>query len=305
MLLYIEENFTMTVQNVVTAEQLFELLRYKLVDPENDVALEVKEYLQSQNHKSNKTASESTNSDLLNFYSSSEEFYIGNLGVHLKHHHMLNRSALLISAAVTYGAKTYADWGAGAGRDCIIMARYGLKVTHFDVLGEGTELARWRYEQRGLSVIIADAMNPPDETYDLISSFDCLEHVEDPVWHLAQLLNHLNPGGILCLAGDFYNFHLTGASSQTAACDGHLPKNFVYGGIMHVALERLGWKKLFGNTTPWLETATAYPTLWQKPTEASKLNVTKTLYKEIYELLLTFRKYYDEEIARAQQALRD
>jgi SAM-dependent methyltransferase len=151
----------------------------------------------------------------------------------------------------------------------------------------------WRYAQRRLQVQIADALNPPNETFDIISNFDCMEHLEDPIGVLEQILQRLNPGGVLVLAVDFYNFDLSHPGP-------HLPKNFVYGGILQMALETIGLKKMYGQATPWIETATAALTVWQKPDDfnISETILTPNLRQLTHKLLSTFRGFYDEEIAR-------
>jgi SAM-dependent methyltransferase len=276
----------------ITREEVLELIRYRLSDPQKDVELEATDYLEAfPSAKSTEMQATVFPDAPVEFYASSKDFFLDLLGMHLKLPHLLERSAMLVSLAIQTGASTFADWGGGSGRDCIVMARTGLQATHLDVQGEGTRLAAWRYEKRGLSVKVADALNPPAEFYDLISNFDCLEHVEDPVTVVAQILSRLKGGGFLVLAGDFYNFDLEKAGP-------HLPKNFVYGGILQMAMQKIGIKKLNGLATPWCETALAVPVVWQKPADVSSEFLEKALRQGMLDLLSRFARFYEGEIAR-------
>ncbi len=280
----------------INQEETFNLIRYRLPDPQADVELEVKDYLAF--HESSKEVKFDTFRDRpTEFYAQSKAFFVELLGEHLKLRHLLFRTGLLVGLAKQIQATTYADWGAGSGRDCIAMARSGLQVTHYDILGEGTRLAAWRYQVRGLNVQIADATNPPEAQYHMISNFDCLEHVEDPVWVLGQIISRLKPGGFLFLAVDFYNFDLN-------ATGPHLPKNFVYGGILQMVLEKLGFQKIYGADNVWKDTALAYLMVWQKPVHWDKDRLLlRTLYKETYELLSRFRGFYEQEMSQIDKKL--
>ncbi|MFQ5828944.1 MAG: class I SAM-dependent methyltransferase [Candidatus Methylomirabilia bacterium] len=233
------------------------------------------------------------------FYANSRQFFQDLMGAHLRLRHLPTRTAVLVALARRVDARSFADWGAGVGRDCIAMARSGLLVTHVDVLGEGTVLAGWRYSQRGLAVAIADALNPTGDRFDIISNFDCMEHLEDPIAVLGQIVSRLNPAGLLVLAVDFYNFDL-------AQPGPHLPKNFVYGGLMQMALDTIGMRKIAGRPSPWFETAGAETTVWQKPAdlELSEAVLTRRLREQTLKFLYTFREFYDEEIARTKNQLR-
>jgi 2-polyprenyl-3-methyl-5-hydroxy-6-metoxy-1,4-benzoquinol methylase len=289
------------VLEMLTSEEILNLLRYRLNDSQADVELEAQDYLASQhNGQDLRTESQfaSFHDRPTDFYSNAIKFYVDLMGVHLGLPQLLKGTALLIRLAEMVGAKTFADWGAGAGRDCIAMARIGLDVTHVDVLGEGTELARWRYSQRGLPVKIADALDPPKSRFDIVSSFNCMEHLEDPVGVLGQMLSRLNPSGLLVLAVDFYNFDLDQPGP-------HLPKNFAYGGIMQMALRAVGMHKVWGQANPWIETAMVFATVWQKPIDLDVPEVVMAirLRRETLKLLHTFRGFYDQEITRVEGAL--
>lgn len=289
-----------------TSEQVLGLLRYALPDPQADVALEAQDYVGYQRNlralpnSAERSVAEQTfdrfQDDPTSFYAQSQAFYLRNLSSHIRLPHLLARTSLLVTVAKLHSLQSYADWAAGSGRDCIAMARVGLDVTHLDVVGEGTDLARWRYAQRDLPITIADAEHPPESAYDLVSNFDCLEHLEDPVGVLGTIVGHVRPGGFLALAVDFYNFDLVEPGP-------HLPKNFVYGGILQLALEDLGMEGLNRRGTIWQETANAVLTIWRRPETLvlSETEITTRLRERTLHFLRHFRGFYDQEIARCEQ----
>ncbi|MDD5434204.1 MAG: class I SAM-dependent methyltransferase [Nitrospira sp.] len=282
-------------------EEILNLLRYRLKDPLADVESEANDYFASR-QLGNSLPTESQfatfQDNPAGFYASSHKFFLDLISTHLNIPHLLRRTCFLVGVARVTGARTYADWGAGAGRDCIAMSRSGLMVTHIDVVGEGTALAQWRYAQRGLRVNIGDAQNLTPEKYDIISNFDCMEHLKDPIGVLGQILSHLNPGGLLVLAVDFYNFDLNQPGP-------HLPKNFVYGGIIQLVLEAVGMQKVYGHANPWMETANAKMSMWQKTAdlEVPENLITTRLRQETCKLFYTFRGFYDGEIVRMEEKL--
>jgi len=273
--------------------ELLAYLRYRVADPGADVQLEVSEYLATR------TPTEAprywtAHTTPTEFYANARAFYVGMLDGHLRMPHLLGRTGLLVAVARACGFRSFADWGAGCGRDGIVMARIGCRTVHLDVPGEGTELAAWRYRQRGLPVIVGDVGNPPDETFELVSSFDCLEHVEDPVAVLARIVASVRPGGMLVLAADLYNFDLERPGP-------HLAKNAVYAGVIQLAMERLGLVKCaLGNGNHWFDCASADAVIWHRPLGArwAGSEVHDRLREETRKLLERFRSFYDIEISR-------
>ena len=284
-------------------EEVLALLRYQLSDPQADVELEIGDYLDYRRRLPEPSRADvpSAGSDSAAAvdaptFTDYADPNVRNLSSHLRLPHLLSRTALLIEIARSSGARTYADWGAGAGRDCIALARSGLDVTHFDVAGEATDLARWRYAQRGLNVTILDVLQPPPGAFHLVSNFDCLEHLEDPVTTLGSIIGHVSPGGHLAIAVDFYNFDLADPGP-------HLAKNFVYGGILQLAMEAVGMERILRGTNVWVETAAATVMVWRRPARllTPEAEITAQLRAKTTELLRQFRGFYDQEIARCER----
>lgn len=101
------------------------------------------------------------------------------------------------------GLRRYLDYGAGTGSGAMFFARAGIETTLADISGRMLDFARWRFERRGLTATYVDIKQEPlpRETFDLITCFHVLQHLEDPVAKVRELRNALRPGGILIVNG--------------------------------------------------------------------------------------------------------
>jgi SAM-dependent methyltransferase len=93
------------------------------------------------------------------------------------------------------------DFGCGAGEGTASMARHAGSILGVDVADDAVRYAQEhnagpniRYET------IRDAVARPDASFDVVCSFQVLEHVEDPDAYLAEARRLLRPGGRLLLA---------------------------------------------------------------------------------------------------------
>lgn len=90
------------------------------------------------------------------------------------------------------------DVGCAAGRKAAVMRDMGLRVVGLEPYEEGCRLA---WESHGLEVTCAylqDADLPP-ESFDAVTFFDVIEHVNDPVGDLRAAYGLLKPGGTVYL----------------------------------------------------------------------------------------------------------
>jgi 2-polyprenyl-3-methyl-5-hydroxy-6-metoxy-1,4-benzoquinol methylase len=96
------------------------------------------------------------------------------------------------------------DAACGEGYGAALLAREGAQVTAVDVSAEALEHARTRYgEIPGLSFVeadVADLAQMPDASFDLIVSFETLEHLEAQDAMLAGFRRLLAPGGLLLIS---------------------------------------------------------------------------------------------------------
>jgi 2-polyprenyl-3-methyl-5-hydroxy-6-metoxy-1,4-benzoquinol methylase len=115
------------------------------------------------------------------------------------------------------------DYGSGVGTVGLRLAELGYEVTLADVPGSTFEFARERLRRHGsrfeILEIHDDVPSLPVQAWDLIVSFDVLEHVVAPKDVTKALVGALAPGGGAALVASFggadaYPLHLTAGVAQ-------------------------------------------------------------------------------------------
>lgn len=98
--------------------------------------------------------------------------------------------------------KAAADVGCGAGLLCEPLVRLGAEVVGIDAAPENIAAARLHAEGQGLAIDYRtgsiDVLGATP--FDLITSLEVIEHVEDPAAFVAGLALALAPGGLLILS---------------------------------------------------------------------------------------------------------
>ena len=79
------------------------------------------------------------------------------------------------------------DYGCGIGSDGLTLLEAGYAVEFADFDNPSAEYLRWRLDRRGLSSRVHDLDAGIPGGYDLVFSFDVIEHVPDPVAMLDEL----------------------------------------------------------------------------------------------------------------------
>lgn len=99
--------------------------------------------------------------------------------------------------AAKRGAKRILDFGSGVGSGTILFTKAGCQVDYADIATPLLDLVAYRLKVRGLDAkqINLKTQTPEVGKYDLICSYDVLEHVPDPAAELAKLRSYLRPGG--------------------------------------------------------------------------------------------------------------
>ena len=99
----------------------------------------------------------------------------------------------------------FLDFGSGIGSNAMTFGLAGFTVTLADVADPLRNFAKWRLEKRGLRVRAIDLKHDglPEGRFDVITCFDVLEHVPDPVETLRQIRSALKPGGYLFVHAPF------------------------------------------------------------------------------------------------------
>ncbi|HYZ47526.1 MAG TPA: bifunctional 2-polyprenyl-6-hydroxyphenol methylase/3-demethylubiquinol 3-O-methyltransferase UbiG [Sphingomonas sp.] len=98
--------------------------------------------------------------------------------------------------------KRAADMGCGAGLLCEPLARLGAEVVGIDAAPENIAAARLHAEGQGLAIDYRvgsiEALGPVP--FDVITSLEVVEHVEDPAAFVRGLADALTSGGLLILS---------------------------------------------------------------------------------------------------------
>lgn len=135
--------------------------------------------------------------------------------------------------------------GDGTGNDSLYMASHGFKVDYFDVPGSKTyEFAMKRFDTYGfrdrLIRPLQDYRSCLNRYYDVILSFEVLEHLPEPLETLRDISSMLKTGGIALITEDFGN--------MSAQFPTHLKTNKKYYGktasIFLAKKMRLSWYNL-------------------------------------------------------------
>lgn len=94
-------------------------------------------------------------------------------------------------------AKKILDVGCGTGYNVRLLERYGT-VCGIDASAEALDFCRARGIQN-VSLHGADALPFPSQTFDLLTAFDVIEHIEDDRGALLEFSRVLKPGGWLLI----------------------------------------------------------------------------------------------------------
>lgn len=106
------------------------------------------------------------------------------------------------------GYRRVYDFGCGVGTDALFLVTHGYKVTLVDVDGPTWRFAQHRFARRGLKakfVASSAALPTPDGPYDIVVSFDVLEHVPDPLAVARRLVSELRDSGVFVHEATFHD----------------------------------------------------------------------------------------------------
>ena len=98
--------------------------------------------------------------------------------------------------------KEVLDAACGAGYGSALLASRARRVVGVDVSDEAVAYARARYSAENVEFATADvtALPFPDAAFDVVVSFETVEHVEDPNAFLAEVARVLRPDGVLVVS---------------------------------------------------------------------------------------------------------
>jgi ubiquinone/menaquinone biosynthesis C-methylase UbiE len=99
--------------------------------------------------------------------------------------------------------------GVGLGTDHLQFARSGARMSGVDLTPRCVEMTRRRLEQEGLtsdlSIMDAERLEFPDNSFDAVYSFGVLHHTSSPELAFREIRRVLRPGGIFL--GGLYSKH--------------------------------------------------------------------------------------------------
>jgi len=142
----------------------------------------------------------SPESDVLEFYRTTKSYLFDLTTFNAEYPHTETLDAM-IRMAKKQGLTKFLDFGSGIGSVGLFFALNGMDVTLADVSEPLLDYAAWRFHVRGLKVKLINLNREqlPKETYDLVTTFDVLEHLSNPAGTLHVLAGSLRVGGLLAL----------------------------------------------------------------------------------------------------------
>ena len=152
-----------------------------------------------------RTVTEPSNPEqLTRFYNESQAELFEQIAWHSSEpiHH---RSLVCAELAATRPGREFMDFGSGIGSNALIFGLAGFRVTLADIADPLRNFAKWRLERRGLPVRALDLKRQAIEQnrYNVITCFDVLEHVPDPLEAVKRMRDALRPGGTYFLYAPF------------------------------------------------------------------------------------------------------
>jgi SAM-dependent methyltransferase len=100
-------------------------------------------------------------------------------------------------AAMYTAEKDVLDLGCNTGYGSRIIKASGARVTGVDVSPEAIDIARKKYGPSGIEFLCVDGRGMPfaDRSFDVITSFQVIEHIIDLAQFIAEIKRVLRPGG--------------------------------------------------------------------------------------------------------------
>ena len=152
-----------------------------------------------------RTVTEPSNPEqLTRFYNESQAELFEQIAWHASEpiHH---RSLVCADLAAARPGREFLDYGSGIGSNALVFGLAGFRVTLADIADPLRNFAKWRLERRGVTVRGLDLKREGLERnrYDVITCFDVLEHVPDPLGAVKRMRDTLRPGGTYFLYAPF------------------------------------------------------------------------------------------------------
>ena len=96
--------------------------------------------------------------------------------------------------------KRVLDSGCGVGNGSFLLSAVAAQVTAIDAGNDAIAFAKKYYANTNLTFLVHDVLKPLSSQFDLIASFDVIEHVSHPDRYLQTLARELAPKGTLVIS---------------------------------------------------------------------------------------------------------
>jgi len=116
--------------------------------------------------------------------------------------HAASHMARYAFAAKYVAGKSVCDVACGAGYGSNYLAQTAKSVTAIDISTDAIDWARKYFNKDNMKFFAADAAKPwpLEDKFDVITSFESMEHVESPQAFLENVYNHLSLDGLFILS---------------------------------------------------------------------------------------------------------
>lgn len=94
--------------------------------------------------------------------------------------------------------KTVLDYGCGSGYGTEMLSKNASKIIGVDISKDAVDFAKKNYSSSNLSFKTISELT--DEKFDVITSFQVIEHVPNNSAYIKKLKKHLKPGGLLLIS---------------------------------------------------------------------------------------------------------
>ncbi len=119
-----------------------------------------------------------------------------------------------------FNCRRVLDYGGGVGGLCLYLTEKGILCDYLDVSGKTFEFAKYRFKKRNLDCTMISALDePPFVKYDLVVTYDVLEHIYNLQSVIEKINKFLVSGGFLISKSTFSGGGI------------HLPKNEIYSNL--------------------------------------------------------------------------
>ena len=155
-------------------------------------------------------------------------------------------------------------FGDGPGNDSLFLAHRGVMVHYHDIPGSRTyDFAVARFRRSGLwgtrILPVESSLSQITEQYDVVVSFEVLEHLPEPLAAIAQMSSMLKTGGIALITDDF--------GDLTPALPTHLRSSARYRGATPFLFMKHGMRLTWYSTEeffkPYEFTKREFPSPWR------------------------------------------